>query len=207
MEPFIRLTAVAAPLDLANVDTDRILPARFLRKPRSGGYGGFLFHDLRLTPGGAERPDFVLNLAAYREARILVAVENFGCGSSREGAVWALLDRGFRAVIAPSFGDIFRGNCFNNGILPVVLPGERVAALQEALHASPGARMTIDLDSQIVVGPDGAQDRFAVDPFRKECLLRGRDEIALTLEHEAAIAAYESRRRTEFPWLAEWPPP
>ena len=138
MERFVRLVAVAAPLDLPNVDTDRIIPARFLRKPRSAGYGQFCFHDLRLRPDGTEDPEFVLNQAAYRDARVLVAAENFGCGSSREGAVWALAGRGIRAVIAPSFGDIFHENCLRNGLLPVRLPATTVTGLRQALHAAPG---------------------------------------------------------------------
>ena len=197
MEPFTILEAVAAPLDLANVDTDRIIPARFLRQPRSAGYHNWLFHDLR--EGGG----FVLDDPAYRDARILVAAENFGCGSSREGAVWALAGAGFRAWIAPSFGDIFFENSFKNGALPIVLPAATVARIRALLAQKPGARLRIDLAAQAVVLPDGSTERFEVDPFRKECLLNGWDEIDLTLQHEAAIAAYEARQRAETPWLAE----
>jgi 3-isopropylmalate/(R)-2-methylmalate dehydratase small subunit len=189
MEPFTTLTARAAPLDLVNVDTDRIIPARFLRKPRDAGYGQFLFHDLR----EAER-DFILDRPEYRGARILVAGENFGCGSSREGAVWALAGAGFRAWIAPSFGDIFLENSFKNGALAIVLPGERVEAIRERLHAEPAAELTIDLPAQTVRLPDGGIETFDVDPFRKECLLAGIDEIALTLRYEEAIRAYEGGR-------------
>jgi len=188
MTPFTTLTARAVPLDLVNVDTDRIIPARFLRQPRSAGYEKFLFHDLREAD-----PAFVLDRAEFRGAQILVAAENFGCGSSREGAVWALAGAGFRAWIAPSFGDIFLENSFKNGVLALVLPHERVTAIRELLHARPGTEMTIDLASQTVRLPDGAEDRFAVDPFRKECLLAGIDEIALTLRHLDAIEAYERR--------------
>ena len=189
MEPFVTLTATAAPLDLVNVDTDRIIPARFLRKPRDAGYGQFLFHDLR----EGDR-DFVLDRPGYGGAQILVAAENFGCGSSREGAVWALAGAGFRAWIAPSFGDIFFENSAKNGALAIVLPHERVQALREMLHAKPGMQVTIDLPAQTVTLPDGTADRFDVDPFRKECLLAGIDEIALTLRYEDAIADYERRR-------------
>jgi len=197
LTPFTRLTAVAAPLDIVNVDTDRIVPARFLREPRSAGYENYLFRDLRDAD-----PDFVLDRPEYRGAQILVAAENFGCGSSREGAVWALAGSGLRAWIAPSFGDIFFENSFKNGVLAIVLPIERVAAIRAQLTQQPGAKITIDLPSQALTLPDGTTERFDVDPFRKECLLEGIDEIDLTLRHEAAIAAYEARQREETPWLA-----
>ncbi len=197
MEPFTTLTSIAVPLDLVNVDTDRIVPARFLRRPRSEGYQNFLFHDLREADG-----DFVLDRPAYRGAKILVAAENFGCGSSREAAVWALAGFGFRAWIAPSFGDIFFENSFKNGVLAIVLPHARVAALREALRDCPGTELTIDLAAQTLRLPDGTLERFEVDPFRKECLLAGVDEIDLTLREEAAIRAYEERQRRETPWLA-----
>ena len=200
MTPFTRLEAVAVPLDLPNVDTDRVIPARFLRNPRSAGYGQFCFHDLRLRPDGTEDAGFVLNQAPYREARILVAAENFGCGSSREGAVWALAGRGIRAVVAPSFGDIFHENCLRNGLLPVRLPADTVASLRRTLHAAPGATMTIDLPGQTVTGPDAASHRFEIDPFRKQALLEGLDDIGLTLRHAAAIDAYEARHAAEWPW-------
>ena len=189
MEPFVSLTARAAPLDLVNVDTDRIIPARFLRKPRDEGYGQFLFHDLREA-----EPDFILDRPQYRGAQVLVAAENFGCGSSREGAVWALAGAGFRAWIAPSFGDIFSENSFKNGALAVVLPHEQVVALREMLHANPGTEVTIDLPSQTVSAGDQSLD-FEIDPFRKECLLAGLDEIALTMRYEKDIADYERHRR------------
>ena len=190
MESFTTLTARAVPLDLVNVDTDRIIPARFLRQPRAAGYEKFLFHDLREAD-----PAFVLDRPEYRDARILVAAENFGCGSSREGAVWALAGAGFRAWIAPSFGDIFFENSFKNGILAIVLPHERVAAIRELLHRDPASELTIDLVAQTVRLPDGTKEGFDVDPFRKECLLAGIDEIALTLRYESAIAAYERHQR------------
>lgn len=197
MEPFTTLEAVAVPLDMANVDTDRIIPARFLRQPRSAGYHNWLFHDLR------EQGAFVLDRAEYKGARILVAGENFGCGSSREGAVWALAGAGFRAWIAPSFGDIFFENSFKNGVLPIVLPADRVARIRALLAEKPGSLIGIDLAAQTVTLPDGTAERFEVDPFRKACLLNGWDEIDLTLQHEAAIAAYEARQRVETPWLAK----
>jgi len=196
MKPFTTLTAVAVPLDIVNVDTDRIIPARFLRQPRSAGYEKFLFADLREADGS-----FVFDRAEYKGAQILVAADNFGCGSSREGAVWALAGSGLRAWIAPSFGDIFFENSFKNGVLAIVLPEARVASIRAALEANPGASMSIDLGKQTVSGPDGHVDHFEIDPFRKECLLAGVDEIDLTLKHEAEIAAYESRRRQERPWL------
>ncbi len=201
MDPFTRLTAVAAPMDLPNVDTDRIIPARFLRKPRSAGYGTFLFHDVRLAPDGSAKPDFVLNQAPYRRAEILVTADNFGCGSSREMAVWALLDFGIRCVVGPSFGDIFFENCFKNGVLAVVLPGDTVAAVRRQLAERPGATMTVDLEAQTVAAPDGAVHRFEIDPFRKQGLLKGQDEIALTMEYASAIEGFEARHRAEMPWL------
>ncbi len=200
MEPFTTLTAVAVPLDLVNVDTDRIVPARFLRKPRSQGYQNWLFHDLREGD-----PDFVLDRPAYRGARILVAAENFGCGSSREAAVWALAGAGLCAWIAPSFGDIFLENSFKNGVPALVLPAARVAALRAQLAAHPGAEVTIDLPAQVVRLPDGSVEPFDIDPFRKACLVEGLDEIDLTLRHAADLDAYEARQREQAPWLAPSP--
>src|SRR5256886_16973223 len=200
MEKFQKLDAVAVPVATPNVDTDQIVPARFLRKPRSGGYGGFLFHDLRFDDAGAEKPGFVLNEPAYRGARIVVADKNFGCGSSREHAVYALWDYGFRAVIAPSFGDIFFNNCFKNGLLPIVLPAEHVAALQAELQR-PGVQVIVDLERQQVIAPSGTLYPFDVDPFRKQCLLEGLDEIALTLGHDGEVAAFERRQSQELGWL------
>lgn len=202
MEPFIRLRAVAAPYDLANVDTDRIIPARFLRYARSAEYASYLFRDVRFAKDGTALADFFLNRPEYAGARILVAAENFGCGSSREGAVWALAESGFRAWIAPSFGEIFCENTFKNGLLPVTLPAERVARIRALLAAKPGSELTIDLPSQTIALPDGSVEPFEIDAFRKQCLLNGWDDIDLTLKHEAAIAAYEARQRDETPWLA-----
>ena len=194
MEPFTTLDAVAVPLDQPNMDTDQITPARFLGAPRAEQVHA-LFHDLRYDRDGRPVPGFVLNQPDYAGARIVVANRNFGCGSSRENAVTVMVDNGFRAFIAPSFGDIFFNNCFQNGVLPIRLPAERVEALRAALHASPGARLAVDLQAQTVTGPDGQADRFDIDSFRKDCLLRGVDEISFTLSHETQIAAYEARRR------------
>ena len=201
MRPFTRLTAVAAPIDLANVDTDRVIPARFLRKRKEAAEARLLFHDVRFDPEGREREDFVLKQPPFRQARILVTAENFGCGSSREWAVWALEAFGIRSLIGASFGDIFHENCFKNGLLPVRLPAGVVADIRGQLHARPGATMTVDLEAQTVTAPDGRAHAFEVDPSRKQALLAGQDEIALTLTHEPAIAACEARRRTDAPWL------
>ena len=198
MKPFTRVTAVGLPVDLPNVDTDRVIPARFLRRDRSvPDYARYLFHDVRFDAAGAERPEFILNQAPYRNAKIVVAAENFGCGSSREAAVWVLVANGFRAVIAPSLGDIFHQNCFKNGVLPVILPAEAVAGLRRQLHERPGAALTVDLETQTVSAPDGAPHRFEVDAFRKEMLLTGRDEIGMTLGFEAKIAEFEARHARE----------
>ncbi len=174
-----KFTSATVPMDQVNIDTDQIIPARFLQKPRSAGCGPYLFHDLR------KDPEFVLNLPRYKDARVLVAAENFGCGSSRENAVWALQDYGFRAVIAPSFGDIFRSNCLKNGLLPVVLEGDVVA---ELLKTTP--EVTVDLEAQ-TVSFSGRSVRFEVDPFAKHCLLNGVDELGYTLSRMAEIEAFE----------------
>jgi 3-isopropylmalate/(R)-2-methylmalate dehydratase small subunit len=203
MKPFTSLTAVAAPIDLPNVDTDRIIPARFLRKPQGTvGYERFLFHDVRFGADGSEKRDFVLNQLPYREAKILVVADNFGCGSSREAAVWALDAYGIRAVVAPSLGDIFHQNCFKNGLLPVILPPAVVAGIRQSLHERPGATVTVDLEAQTVTGSDGVTHRLEIDPFRKQMLLTGQDEIALTLGQEGAIREFEARHRAEMPWLS-----
>ena len=201
MQPFTRLTAIAAPLDQANVDTDRIIPARFLRKPRGDGYDRYLFHDDRFADDGAEAADFVLNRPHFRDAIILVTDSNFGCGSSREGAVYALADYGIRAIIAPSFGDIFYQNLLKNGLLPIRLPAEVVAGWRRRLHEAPGAAIAIDLLAQTVSGPDGASQSFEIDAFAKTCLLEGVDDIKLTLRYEAQISAYEKRAAIVAPWV------
>jgi 3-isopropylmalate/(R)-2-methylmalate dehydratase small subunit len=201
MIPFTTLTAVAVPMDLPNIDTDRVIPARFLRKSREAGLGPYFFHDVRFNLDGSENGDFILNQAPYREAKILVTAENFGCGSSREAAVWALMGSGFRCVIGPSFGDIFFENCFKNGVLAVVLPAAAAAAIRRQLQERPGAAISVDLERQTLTAPDGTLHRFEVDPFRKQALLKGQDEIALTMEYVKAIEAHEARRAAEMPWL------
>ncbi len=200
MERFTVLTGVAAPLNMANVDTDKIIPARFLKTIKRSGLGVHLFAPLRYQDDGAEKPDFVLNQPQYRQAKILVAGENFGCGSSREHAPWALLDFGITCVIAPSFADIFHGNCFKNGILPVVLPREVCERLMSDAAMGTNARLTIDLERQVVVRPDGEEVYFEVDSFRKDCLLNGLDDIGLTMQHAPAIDGYEARLQAEHKW-------
>jgi len=187
MEPFVHLDAVALPIARPNVDTDQIVPARYLQKPRSDNFGDYLFRDVR------EDPAFVFNQERYRGARIVVAERNFGCGSSREHAVWALYDHGFRAAIAPSFGDIFASNALKNGFLPIVLPAATVAQLLAHLDAHPGSRLAVDLPRQVVREPDGTEHTFEVDAFAKHCLLEGLDEISYTLTLMPAIEAYEAR--------------
>jgi 3-isopropylmalate/(R)-2-methylmalate dehydratase small subunit len=192
MERFQRLDAVAVPLAAPDIDTDQIIPARFMQKLRSEGFAQYLFHDLRWNGDGMPRFGYILDAPAYRAAQIVVAARNFGCGSSREQAVYALHDHGVRAIIAPSFGDIFFTNCFQNGILPIVLPAAPVAALLEQLHRQPGCHLVVDLAAQTVVGPDGATSGFDVDPFRKRLLLDGVDELAFTLRHGDRIAEFEA---------------
>jgi 3-isopropylmalate/(R)-2-methylmalate dehydratase small subunit len=201
MEKFQRIDAPAVAIAMPNLDTDQIIPARFLRKPRELGYGGFLFHDLRFAEDGAPKPDFVLNRTGADAARVLVAERNFGCGSSREHAVYALWDYGFRAVIAPSFGDIFFANCFKNGLLPIVLPAEAVAALRAEIERHPGGRVAVDLERQLVTAPSGKEFAFDIDPFRKHCLLQGVDEIEFTLGLADDIADFERRQAAAWRWL------
>jgi len=202
MQPFTTLTGVAAPLPMANVDTDKIIPARFLKSISRSGFGKNLFHGMRFREDGSENPDFVLNQEPYRRAEILVAHENFGCGSSREHAPWALLDFGIRCVIAPDFADIFNNNCFKNGILPVRLPREVCDALMEDARLGANARVTVDLERQVVVRPNGEEIPFQVDPFRRHLLLNGLDDIGQTMQHAPAIDAFEAKRKTAQPWLA-----
>ena len=201
MEPFARLDTAAAPIGVPNIDTDQIIPARFLWRKRRDGWGHLLFHDLRFDDAGAPRSEFVLNRDAHRDARIVVADRNFGCGSSREHAVWALYDYGIRAVLAPSFGDIFFNNSFQNGLLPVVLLAERVAAMRAMLEQSPGSNIAVDLEGQTATGPDGAVDRFEIDPFRKDRLLAGTDDISFTLGQSDRIAAFENAYEAKVRWL------
>ncbi len=201
MERFTVLTAVAVPIDMVNVDTDQIIPARFHRQPRGDGYGRFLFHDLRFDEDGSPAKDFILDREPFRGARIVVGERNFGCGSSREGAVFALVDYGVRCVIAPSFGDIFRTNCYKNGLLPIVAEPRVTADVRRQLHDAPGATITVDLEAQSFAAPDGATHAFEIDPFHKRCMLMGLDDIEVTLEYEDDIAAFEERHRVETPWL------
>jgi 3-isopropylmalate/(R)-2-methylmalate dehydratase small subunit len=201
MQPFTVLTGVAAPLPLANVDTDKIIPARFLKTIKRSGLGVHLFDPLRFDETGAERPDFVLNQHPYRAAKILIAHENFGCGSSREHAPWALLDFGIICVIAPDFADIFYNNCFKNGILAVRLPREICDQLMEDAAMGPHARLTVDLREQVVVRPNGQRIPFELDAERRRLLLEGLDEIGQTLAHGAAIDTYEMQRSAAMPWL------
>jgi 3-isopropylmalate/(R)-2-methylmalate dehydratase small subunit len=201
MHAFTTLTGVVAPLPMINVDTDMIIPKQFLKTIKRTGLGANLFHEMRFDYDGQPVPGFVLNRAPYASAQILVSGANFGCGSSREHAPWALLDYGIRCVIAPGFADIFYNNCFKNGILPVVLEQSVVDGLMQQAEAQPGVAMTIDLPRQVVVDAAGRAIPFAVDGFRKHCLLEGLDDIGLTLQQGEAITAYETRLRREQPWV------
>src|SRR5438105_15619821 len=201
MQPFTTLSGVAAPLPMVNVDTDMIIPKQFLKTTKRTGLGSALFFEMRTRPDGSENPDFVLNKPAYKNAKLLVAGANFGCGSSREHAPWALLDFGIRCVIAPSFADIFYNNCFKNGLLPIALPQADVDKLMEDARKGANAVLTIDLDKQTISRPDGEIVHFEIDPFRKHCLLNGLDDIGLTERQGAEIAAYEAKTRGERPWV------
>ena len=201
MQPFTKLSGVAAPLPMVNVDTDMIIPKQFLKTTKRTGLGSALFFEQRYNDDGSEKPDFVLNKPAYRKAQILVAGPNFGCGSSREHAPWALLDFGIRCVIAPSFADIFYNNCFKNGILPIALPQAEVDKLMDDAERGANAVISIDLEKQEIRGPDGGCIKFEIDPFRKQCLLNGWDDIGLTLRHEKDISSFESQRRLSQPWV------
>ncbi len=201
MEKFTTLTGVPAPLPMINVDTDMIIPKQFLKTIKRTGLGKNLFHEMRFDENGNENPDFVLNRPAYRNAKILIAGDNFGCGSSREHAPWALLDFGIRCVVAPSFADIFYNNCFKNGILPIRLPQEDIDKLMDDAERGANATLTVDLETQTITGPDGGTIAFEIDPFRKKCLLEGLDDIGLTMERADSIAAYEERAQTARPWL------
>jgi 3-isopropylmalate/(R)-2-methylmalate dehydratase small subunit len=194
MQPFRVHTGIVAPLDRANVDTDQIIPARYLKRIERTGFGQFLFFAWRFTPEAQPNPEFVLNQPAYKDASILVAGRNFGCGSSREHAPWALADYGFRAILAPSFADIFFNNSFKNGLLPVVLPEEQTAELIRRAQDNPGYKLTVDLENCEVRDDQGFKQKFEIDPFRRHCLLNGLDDIGLTLQHEAEIATFEARR-------------
>ncbi|MDX1515064.1 MAG: 3-isopropylmalate dehydratase small subunit [Gammaproteobacteria bacterium] len=210
MQAFTVLDGLVAPMDRANVDTDAIIPKQFLKSIERTGFGANLFDEWRYLDHGEPgmdvskrplNPDFVLNQPRYQGAEILLARRNFGCGSSREHAPWALQEYGFRALVAPSFADIFHNNCFKNGLLPVVLEEAVVDGLFKEVEATPGYRLKVDLEAQTVTAPDGRSWRFEVDPFKKDCLLNGLDEIGLTLQHGDEIRAYEARRQEEAPWL------
>ena len=202
MRKFTTLTGVAAPLPMINIDTDKIIPKQYLKTIQRSGLGKGLFDEMRYTAEGAEIPDFVLNQPAYRQAKILVAGENFGCGSSREHAPWALLDFGITCIIASDFADIFYNNCFKNGVLPIKLDQKLVDVLMEDAKNGANAVFTIDLEKQLISRPDGQTVSFELDAFRKHCLLNGLDDIGLTLEKAPAIQSYEDKQRLSQPWLA-----
>jgi 3-isopropylmalate/(R)-2-methylmalate dehydratase small subunit len=203
MQPFRILTAVAAPLEIPKIDTGMILPGRYMRRHRRPGrdYGEAFLYDLRFDDKGAPRPDFPSNQPAYRDAKILVTGTDFGCGSSREGAAFAVMDFGLKALIGSSFAEIFQGNCIQNGIPVLTLPESTIHALWAQLRARPSAEITIDLPAQTVIAPDGSAHQFDINPLRKDRLIRGLDDIDVTLEHLAAIEAFEAGRRAAFPWL------
>ncbi|MEN9499527.1 MAG: 3-isopropylmalate dehydratase small subunit [Pseudomonadota bacterium] len=201
MQAFTKLTGIAAPLPKANVDTDQIIPARFLKSISRLGFGKNLFANFRYKEDGSENPDFVLNQEPYRKAEVLIAFENFGCGSSREHAPWALLDFGIRCVIAPDFADIFNNNCFKNGVLPVRLPREICEKLMDDAKMGGNARITVDLERQVVVRPNGEEIPFQVDPLRRHLMLNGLDDIGQTMQHAPAIDGFEARQRAAQPWL------
>ena len=201
MDKFETLTGIAAPMPLVNIDTDMIIPKQFLKTIKRTGLGANLFDEMRFDCEGNEIEEFVLNKAAYREAKILVAGDNFGCGSSREHAPWALADFGIKCVISTSFADIFFNNCFKNGILPIVLPQEDVDKLMDDANRGANAILTVDLESQTITGPDGGEISFEIELFRKHCLLKGLDDIGLTLQKESAIDAFEAKNRSAAPWL------
>jgi len=201
MDAFTTLTGVAAPMPAANVDTDKIIPARFLKTIARTGLGKSLFANMRYREDGSENPDFVLNQEPYRHAEILIAFENFGCGSSREHAPWALLDFGIRCVIAPDFADIFHNNSFKNGILPVKLPREVCEQLMEDARLGANSRITVDLERQVVVRPNGEEIPFRIDEFRRHLLLNGLDDIGQTMQHAPAIDSFEAKQRAAQPWL------
>jgi len=201
MEKFTKITGVAAPMPLINIDTDMIIPKLFLKTIKRSGLGKNLFDEMRFDDAGEEIPDFVLNKPAYRNAQVIVAGDNFGCGSSREHAPWALLDFGIRVVISTSFADIFYSNCFKNGILPIILPQSDVDKLMDDAERGANAVLSIDLEKQTITGPDGGEVSFEVDAFKKHCLLNGLDDIGLTMQKSDAIAAFETKNATQMPWI------
>ena len=201
MDKFTTLSGVAAPMPLVNIDTDMIIPKQFLKTIKRSGLGVNLFDEMRYDGQGQEIADFVLNKPAYRKAEIIVAGDNFGCGSSREHAPWALLDFGVRCVISTSFADIFYNNCFKNGILPIILPKEQVDALMEDAERGENARITVDLEAQTVSATDGTEFSFEVDAFKKQCLLDGLDDIGLTMEKMGKVDAFEAKYQAQMPWV------
>ncbi|MDH5747957.1 MAG: 3-isopropylmalate dehydratase small subunit [Rhodospirillales bacterium] len=201
MDKFIKLTGVAAPMPIVNVDTDMIIPKLHLKTIKRTGLGKSLFEEMRYLDDGSENPNFVLNKPAYREAKILVAGDNFGCGSSREHAPWALLDFGIRCVISTSFADIFYNNCFKNGILPIKVSEEDLAKLMDDAERGANATLTVDLENQTISGPDGGTVEFDIDPFRKQCLMEGLDDIGLTMKKKADITSFEDQQKMSQPWL------
>ena len=201
MEPFKKILSIVTPFDKVNVDTDQIVPKQFLKLVQKTGFGKFLFYNWRYDKGEKPVSDFVLNDVRYQNSHILVTGENFGCGSSREHAVWALKDFGFGAIIAPSFADIFYSNCFKNGMLPIILPEEQVEILMNDAEKGSNARMEVDLEAQTITSSDGSVFSFDVDPFKKHCLLNGLDDIGLTMEKSSSIEAFEKKLEIERPWL------
>ena len=201
MEKFRKLTGVAAPMNMINIDTDQIIPKLHLRTIKRTGLGKVVFEELRFNRDGSEKPEFVLNQEPYRHAKIIVAGDNFGCGSSREHAPWALLDFGIRCVISTSFADIFYNNCFKNGILPITVTKEQLEALMADASDRDNPELTVDLEAQEIVRPNGAKIAFTIDPFRRECLLEGLDDIGLTLQKAEKIDAFEAQQRAQQPWL------
>lgn len=195
MEAFKKVTGTVAPLDRANIDTDVILPKQFLKRIEKRGYGQYLFYDWRYTDHGEPEPDFLLNKPEYRQAQVLLTRENFGCGSSREHAPWALEDFGFKSIIAPSFADIFYNNCFKNGILPIALPSEKVQQLFEEAVDNPGYQLTVDLEKQMIYDMEGLEISFQVDEYRRAMLLDGLDEISITIQSEDEILKFEKEHR------------
>jgi 3-isopropylmalate/(R)-2-methylmalate dehydratase small subunit len=201
MKKFVKLTGVAAPMPLVNIDTDMIIPKQFLKTIKRTGLGKSLFFEMRFNEDGSENPDFVLNKPAWRSAEILVAGDNFGCGSSREHAPWAIADFGIRCVISTSFADIFYSNCFKNGILPIKLPQEDVDKLMDDAERGANATVSVDLENQTITGPDGGTISFEIDPHKKHCLLNGLDDIGLTLQKQTAIDSFEQKQAAAQPWV------
>ncbi len=201
MEKFEKLTSVAAPMDMINIDTDMVIPKQFLKTIKRSGLGKNLFHEMRYDEDGNEVEDFILNQPAYRDAKILVAGDNFGCGSSREHAPWAILDFGIKCVISTSFADIFYNNCFKNGILPIKVTPEQLEDLMDDARRGANATLTVDLENQTISGPDGGEVKFDIDPFKKKCLLEGLDDVGLTLQNEGKIDSFEEEKNASQAWL------